>query len=207
MPFSKAVALAAAFLVSPVVPEKGDVFSERYQSELRDRLRREKASLNLDSVSRDWVDHIRALPAESDSRQAYVQFLKERYDYVVARLNEAYGLDAQSFTELTSLDFRRLDRSRKAVVEDDAEFVKSIRDVLLRVAREAGLVAGYPKVHQVPISPFLRDAPEEDGRLDRNCHQGNVPGHPSTARNAERLFDSGRQAATVPHPSSVRNEN
>jgi len=137
MQFPKAVALAAAFLFSEVVPEKGDVFSERYQSDLRERLRREKASLNLDAVSRAWVDHIRTLAAETDSKQAYVQFLKDRYDYVIARFNEAYGLDAQSFTDLTSLDFRALDRSRPAVAEDDAEFVRSIRDVLSRVAREA----------------------------------------------------------------------
>ncbi len=76
----------------------------------------------LELAARDWADYARRQPAESELRQNYVAFLKERYSYTIGRVNEAYGLEAASFTDLTAIDFRPLDRTRAAVADDDKEF-------------------------------------------------------------------------------------
>ncbi|MFN7541268.1 MAG: hypothetical protein ACK5TN_00495 [Acidobacteriota bacterium] len=72
-----------------------------------------------------------AQPSASDSKQFYVAWLKDRYDYNIARLNAAYGLDSTSFSDLAELDFRQLDRSRPAVREDDALFLNLIASMTL----------------------------------------------------------------------------
>ena len=126
-----AVALAAALSLSPA-----DIFSEAVQTRVRTQVRQACQAVDTAAIGREWVDFIRALDSESDGKQAYVGFLKERYEYNIARLNEAYGLDAQSFTELTSLNFKSLDRTRKAVVEDDGVFLASIREVVGRISQE-----------------------------------------------------------------------
>jgi hypothetical protein len=56
--------------------------------------------------------------------------LKDRYAYNIARLNEAYGLEAAAFTDLVESDFRTLDRSRSAVKKDDADFYNVLEETL-----------------------------------------------------------------------------
>jgi quinoprotein glucose dehydrogenase len=73
-------------------------------------------------VSREWVDYIRGLPPEAAGKQMYVNFLKDRYGYVIGSLNEAYGIDAQSFTEMETFPWKTLDRTRPKVREDDEAF-------------------------------------------------------------------------------------
>lgn len=126
-----AVALAAALSLSPA-----DVFSEAVQTSIRAKVQAACQPVDTAAIGREWVDFTRALDSEADGKQTYVGFLKERYDYSIGRLNEAYGLDAQSFTELTSLNFKSLDRARKAVVEDDRVFLESIREVVQRISQE-----------------------------------------------------------------------
>ena len=126
-----AVALAAALSLSPA-----DVFAETVQTSIRAKVQQACEVVDTSAMGREWVDFIRTLDSESDGKQAYVGFLKERYAYTIGRLNEAYGLDAQSFTELTSLNFKSLDRTRKAVVEDDGAFLVSMREIIERVAQE-----------------------------------------------------------------------
>jgi hypothetical protein len=127
-----AVALAAALSLSPV-----DVFSEAVQTSIRAKVQQACEAVDTAAMGREWVDFTRGLDSEADGKQAYVGFLKERYEYNIGRLNEAYGLDAQSFTELTSMNFKSLDRTRKAVVEDDTAFLFSLREIVDRVSREA----------------------------------------------------------------------
>jgi hypothetical protein len=64
--------------------------------------------------------------------------LKDRYAYNIARLNEAYGLEAAAFTDLVESDFRTLDRSRSAVKQDDADFAKVLEETVAQ--RVAGLL-------------------------------------------------------------------
>ncbi len=65
-------------------------------------------------------------PSSSDGKQFYIAWLKDRYNYNIAKLNEAYGLESTSFTDLTENDFRRVDRKRPAVAEDDKRFLEDL---------------------------------------------------------------------------------
>jgi len=86
--------------------------------------------------SRDWVLAIRKMGEETPGKQQYVQYLKDLYGYNIGRLNEAYGLDAGSFTELLSYDYRRLDLQRPAVRRDDDAFLKILVTAALDAARQ-----------------------------------------------------------------------
>lgn len=123
--------LLARLLANPV-----DVFDEAVQTKLRDDIRRTCKPIDVQTVDREWVDYMRALPAEAPGKQDYVAFLKDRYEYNIARLNAAYGIDFASFTDLTAWNFAGLDRTREAVAKDDAEFVTTMRDILKRISAE-----------------------------------------------------------------------
>ena len=69
-----------------------------------------------------WVAAIRKASSDSEGKQMYVSFLKERYGYNIGRVNQAYGLEASAFTDLAESDFRTLDPRREAVVNDDRDF-------------------------------------------------------------------------------------
>ncbi len=74
-------------------------------------------------------------PSASDSKQFYIAWLKDRYDYNIARLNAAYGLESTSFSDLAESDFRQLDRSRPAVRKDDAAFLEQISAMTIERVR------------------------------------------------------------------------
>jgi hypothetical protein len=63
---------------------------------------------------------------ESASKQHYVGFLKERYAYSIERVNELYGIESTSFTDLLTDNFAELDSSRPAVVADDGDFLAEL---------------------------------------------------------------------------------
>jgi hypothetical protein len=75
----------------------------------------------------DWsparVTKMRALAAESAGKQQYVGYLKERYAYSIERVNEIYGLESTSFSDLLIESFARLDTAKPAVAEDDRLFL------------------------------------------------------------------------------------
>jgi hypothetical protein len=82
-------------------------------------------------VELEWGDttgavQFASLPSSTDGKQFYIAWLKDRYAYNIARLNEAYGLEATSFTDLTENDFRQVDRKRPAVAEDDRLFLADL---------------------------------------------------------------------------------
>jgi hypothetical protein len=87
------------------------------------------------------LELIRRLPDEAPGKQQYVEYLKETYGYNIDRLNAAYGLEASSFTDLYSFDYRALDRSREAVRHDDTAFLRALNEMLFA---EAGKVTGRP---------------------------------------------------------------
>lgn len=86
--------------------------------------------------SRDWVHAVRRMREEAPAKQQYVLFLKDLYGYNIGRLNDAYGLEAGSFTELLTYDYRRLDARREAVRRDDEGFLKILITAALDAARE-----------------------------------------------------------------------
>ncbi len=86
------------------------------------------------------LELIRRLPDEAPGKQQYVEFLKETYGYNIDRLNTAYGLQASSFTDLYSFDYRALDRTREAVRRDDAAFLRALNETLFA---EAAILIGH----------------------------------------------------------------
>jgi hypothetical protein len=72
------------------------------------------------------VQAARKADSSSLQKQFYSAFLKKRYGYQIAALNQAYGLEASSFTELASFDFAQLDENRLEVLADDVEFASEI---------------------------------------------------------------------------------
>ena len=86
--------------------------------------------------AREWVQAVRQMPEDAPAKQQYVQFLKELYGYNIGKLNEAYGLNAGSFTELLNYDYRGLDLGRPAVEKDDALFLKTLTQAALDAARQ-----------------------------------------------------------------------
>lgn len=83
------------------------------------------------------LSDLRRLSSSHDWKQFYVNWLKVRYAYNIARLNEAYGLESTSFTDLTESDFRRLDTQRAAVQKDDKDFWGDFEEYLLAQVRSA----------------------------------------------------------------------
>lgn len=86
------------------------------------------------------LEFIRRLPDEAPGKQQYVEFLKETYGYNIDRLNAAYGLQASSFTDLYSFDYRALDRGREAVRRDDKAFLRALNETLFA---EAAKLTGH----------------------------------------------------------------
>lgn len=85
--------------------------------------------------TRDPVGLVRSFTRGEEGKELYVQFLKDRYGYTIARVNEAYGTDVASFTELITMRFG-------GVAEDDAAFLaemKSSWTAVVRAACKAGV--------------------------------------------------------------------
>jgi hypothetical protein len=101
------------------LPENFDVFGKEIQ---RWNNKSDAVCWTVPEDMSPWVSAIRQSSSETPGKQMYVAYLKERYEYNIGRLNEAYGLEASAFTDLSESDFRTLDRKRPAVVEDDREF-------------------------------------------------------------------------------------
>jgi hypothetical protein len=117
---------------------EGTVLEETFLSALRPRAAavcQEWKAKKADGVSLVWgakpsAETMRKLDSNSEGKQFYVLWLKDRYSYNIARLNEAYGLEAAAFTDLVESDFRTLDRSRSAVKKDDADFYQVLEETL-----------------------------------------------------------------------------
>lgn len=137
--------VAALVIALPPLPAEDPYAAET----MREWARAVRAGLrNEANVEYTWtgatashLELIRRLPDEAPGKQQYVEFLKEAYGYNIERLNAAYGLQASSFTDLYSFDYRALDRSREAVRRDDAAFLRALNEMLFT---EAAKVTGRP---------------------------------------------------------------
>lgn len=59
----------------------------------------------VDVLGERWqarIEAVRRGSGESTDKQLYIAFLKRRYGYQIAAVNEAYGLEASAFTDLES---------------------------------------------------------------------------------------------------------
>lgn len=90
----------------------------------------------------DVVGLVRGFTGGEEGKELYVQFLKDRHGYAVARVNEIYGTDVASFTELLTERFPRVDRARREVQADDGAFLEELkgrwRAVVGQVCRAKG---------------------------------------------------------------------
>lgn len=74
---------------------------------------------------------LRKLTGESTGKQIYIAFLKSKYGYQISKVNQDYGTDAQSFTELLESPIKN------GVPEHDAEFDRGARQDMLEGIRNA----------------------------------------------------------------------
>ena len=74
---------------------------------------------------------IRRLNADSAAKQQYIGYLKERYAYSIERVNEIYGLESTSFSDLLTETFAKLETTKPTVAADDRQF---LLDTAARVA-------------------------------------------------------------------------
>ena len=125
---------AAALVVISLSPWP-DPFDSAFLRELPRAAKAEDVEFRP-APSREWVQAVRRMGEGTPAKQQYVQFLKDLYGYDIGRLNAAYGLDAGSFTELLTYDYRRLELQRPAVRRDDEAFLKTLITAALEAARE-----------------------------------------------------------------------
>ena len=109
-------------------------------------------------MTRARVDWFRARHADSPGKQQYIQFLKETYSYSIGDVNNAYGIDSTSFTDLGQFNWKsaRLEAERPRA--DDEEFLGWIAQALFSPSAEA-LRKTDPK-HLILGQQFGPDTPK-----------------------------------------------
>lgn len=92
---------------------------------------------NLDKTDNkrgtDWLTFYRGLPATAEGKIRYVQFLKEKYNDDLARLNTVYRISAQTWEDVKINNFSTTERTNPAVKSDDREFLRFIAREYYRV--------------------------------------------------------------------------
>ncbi|MBM3766019.1 MAG: hypothetical protein FJW32_11565 [Acidobacteria bacterium] len=125
---------AAALVVIALAP-----WADPFDSAFVSRVRRDGASSEIvfrPAPAREWVSFVRGMREEAPAKQQYVQFLKDLYGYNIGALNAAYGIEAGSFTELLTYDFRKLDLTREAVKRDDASFLRVLTEAAVEATKQ-----------------------------------------------------------------------
>lgn len=115
-----------------LAPPFDDVFDPKIQGRIAKTVSESCRWTTQSPWTESWVSAIRRLPAGQSGKEQYLVFLKETYAYNIASLNQAYALDATSFTDLASIDFSKLDETRAAVRVDDQQFLGWIAHTLFQ---------------------------------------------------------------------------
>lgn len=115
-----------------LAPPFDDVFDLKIQGRIAKTVARSCRWTTPSPWTESWVSAIRRLPAGQPGKEQYLVFLKETYAYNIGALNQAYALDATSFTDLASIDFSKLDETRAAVRADDQQFLGWIAHALFQ---------------------------------------------------------------------------
>lgn len=127
------------------VGEEGTVLEDSFLPSLNQRAEqacRDWKAKKADGIEVSWGNApsaaaMRKLSSHSEGKQFYVLWLKDRYGYNIAKLNEAYGLEAAAFTDLVESDFRSLDPKRPAVVADDKGFLGVLTETATNKVKDA----------------------------------------------------------------------
>jgi hypothetical protein len=157
----------------PLIPASrfADVFDSAFQTGLRARCAESARSFRHNRLAvayvftsvpvwgREWVSWVRALDAEADGKQQYLQFLKQTYSYNIDLVDAAYGVESTSFTDLASYRWTGFDTARPAVRKDDEAFLGWIAQVLCATAVEA--LRKHDSNHLILGQPFGSDVPDD----------------------------------------------
>lgn len=84
----------------------------------------------------DWVSAIRRMGKETGGKQRYIRFLRERYKDIDL-FKKAYRLEVNSFDQLLEYDFENIELTRKAIREDDYDFLTLIAERLCKLTQAA----------------------------------------------------------------------
>jgi len=129
------------FIRQTAVDPVGPVFESRVRQAVAEcSLARFRVSAGAPPVST-----IRGLTGGEDGKELYVQFLKDRYDYNITRVNQVYRQDASSFSELLGRDFRQADGASESVRRDDAAFLEMLKSIWTRWVLAARERCGRPE--------------------------------------------------------------
>ncbi len=141
-----------------LIDVSGDPFDEQLVAAVQKAAqtgRRRTALIGYTWTPSDWslarVARLRRT-SESASKQQYVGFLKEKYAYSIERVNDLYGLESTSFTDLLTDPFAKLDATRPAVVADDREF---LAESAARLAESVALALRETHPHALLFSETL----------------------------------------------------
>jgi len=102
----------------------------RLRSACKATVDRNAEGLELEWGGKTGATELARLSSAAEGKQFYVSWLKDRYSYNIARLNEAYGIESTSFSDLAESDFRNVDRTRVAVREDDRLFLEYLASTM-----------------------------------------------------------------------------
>lgn len=97
----------------------------------------------LAPLPKQVMEKILAQPSTQWGKRQWVEFLKERYGYSVERVNEAYGMEAASFSDVLIANWRLAKRN----AQEEEEFLRALEKDLLRVAEP---IVGKGKVKLLP---------------------------------------------------------
>jgi hypothetical protein len=134
------------FVASIPVEPRPDLLASNFQAawkaqarEVAERFRNNAQLVGYGWRPLDWsaklVRSLRESSSLPETRAVYLLWLKDRYSYVIDRLNEVYGTSASSFTELETI---RWPKAFSPTIEaDNLAFLPGVARTLYTTASEA----------------------------------------------------------------------
>ena len=123
----------------PADPFDDDLVSATQQAAKLGRAR--STLLGYTWTPTDWtptrLTKIRRLAGDSAAKQQYIGYLKERYAYSIERVNQIYGLESTSFSDLLTESFAKLEPSNPAIAADDHRFLLDTASRLAEAIHDA----------------------------------------------------------------------
>jgi hypothetical protein len=134
------------FVASIRVEAHPDLLSSAFQaswkSQVQNTVKRHKSDPQLLGYgwrALNWspklIRSLRESRAVPETRAVYLLWLKDRYSYVIDRLNEVYSTEAQSFTDLETIKWPA--KTSTAIEADDVAFLAGMARTFYTTASEA----------------------------------------------------------------------
>ena len=122
-----------------------------------------------DKRGTDWVSFMRGLSASAQGKQAYIQFLKDRYTNDGSAVQAVYGLATSDWAVMEGLTFSSIDLSDPVIEADDYAFLGVIAEEFYRdmgtvtrsgdpgrlIFGERFLVGDHPQVVIEAAAPWI----------------------------------------------------